>query len=269
MSKYFIMAPEGLEYKPCLQRWLTQPGINPHAVCYAVIRMIGRVARNRVRAFPISEVLYGLNNKNIPYRMLKEIVTQSGLFEYEGGFVHLNYYALPYFLHHGDDGDEANRNNGGIHYFIMVPEGLETDPRIQPWLHHDHVSPEALCYTIVRMMGRLYNATPQYQLVEDLIAGFNSKNVSCKFLESLVRESGFFDVRGDCVLYNWEKFCDNPGRISAPPRISRSPQSDGKIPLKSVSIPPTLHDSSPETSTEASPITCAREDDNIKENKKK
>ena len=261
MSKYFIMAPEGLEYESRLQRWLTQPGINPHAVCYAIIRMIGRVARNKERAYPISEVLYGLNNKNIPYRMLKEIVTKSGLFECEGGFVHLNYYALPYFLHHGDD-DETNHNKGGIRYFIMVPEGLETDPRIQPWLHHDHVSPEALCYTIVRMMGRLYNATPQYQLVEELIAGFNSKNVSRKFLESMVRESGFFEVRGDCVLYNWEKFCDNSGRNSAPPAISSRPLSEEKIPLESLSIPPAHPDSSPESSPETSPITCACEDNN-------
>ena len=260
-GKYFIMAPEGLEYQRCLHRWLSRPGINPHAICYAVIRMIGRLARNRQRSYPVSEIIYGLNNKNVPYKVLKEIATESALFECGNGYLRINYEKLPYFLHHDEDA-EHTVDCDCMRYFIMVPEGLETDPRIQPWLQHDHVSPEALCYIIVCMMGRLYNCVHPVMAVSDLIKGFNSKNISCKFLESLVRESGFFEVYDDYVMYNWEKFCDNPAQKSAQNRISERPQSQAEIPQKSLTTPPSLHASSPE----APPTTYARED--LNKNKK-
>ena len=279
-SNYFTMAPEGLDDLPCLQRWLTRPGINPRAVCYAVIRMIGRVARNRNKRHAYAEVLYGLNNKNIPYLMLKEILTTSGLFECSAGCASLNYAYFRFYLYPAQNRD--NSDSEGRCYFVRVPEGLEKDPRLQPWMKHDHVSAEALCYTVVNMMERLAASYRRCLPVKSLIAGNNSKNMSCKFLESLITESGFFDVRDGYVLYNWERFCDNPCAIPSPDDLPSRPQSGpcdkpenslvfrSSCPENARELPetPPTH---PATSPEASPITSAREifkENNIKKIKK-
>ena len=269
------MVPTCLEYEDSLEPWLTRPRINPRAVCFAVVRMLGRLGRKKSEPLHISKLLWGLSNKNLPYLMLKDLVMKSGFFMYENGFVSYNW---DQFREH----ERETWSDARMCYvkckvrprpFVMVPEGLENDPRLQPWIMHDHVSPEALCYSVICMMERLAADRYHPMRVDDLIFGLNTRNISVGLLRELVLESGFFNCSGDFVRYDWELFTDVPEEGPNPAPINDA-EIRPQIARKTVKTTENASEVRPKllsNASETSPTTCAREiyTDKIKKQKNK
>jgi len=218
----FISVPYSIEKDGRLTPWMNYPRVNPLAVCYAIVRMMGRLGRARDREIAVSELLAGIHNKNLPYLVLKDVITQSGFFEYSQGFVTYNWERFANRLY-GREPQEENvrRKRKSTYNFIMVPNDLELDPRLHPWLTRSHVSTEALCYTVVCMMGRLARERETPLTLKQLTAGLNSKNIPYSLLEDLVKNADFFDYTDGMVHYNWEKFCTRPDTSPDPGQGSR------------------------------------------------
>ena len=86
-SKKFIMIPLDIDRDPRLQPWLNMKGLNDREVIWAVERMISRLAAEKDVPLRVSDLLQGLNRRQISYQVLKDIVTMSGFFDYEDGYV--------------------------------------------------------------------------------------------------------------------------------------------------------------------------------------
>ena len=89
-KKDFIMVPRSIDKDERLEPWLLKHGVNRHALLWAVERMIDKL---RIESKPmlVDDLLKGLNERHMPYRTLKEIVTMSGFFDYDGKKVHYNW----------------------------------------------------------------------------------------------------------------------------------------------------------------------------------
>ena len=257
------MVPTCLEYEDSLEPWLTRPRINPRAVCYAVVRMLGRLGRKKEEPIHISKLLWGLSNKNLPYLMLKDLVMKSGFFMYENGFVRYNWEQFREHERETWSDTQMRYVNYKVRArpFVMVPEGLENDPRLQPWIRRDHVSPEALCYSVICMMERLAMNRHAPVRVDDLIFGLNTRNISVRLLRELVLESGFFNCSGNFVLYDWERFTDVPQSGPNPAPIDDTeicPEIARKT-VKNAENASEVHPKLLQSDSETSPSTYARE----------
>ena len=81
------MVPRGIDKDPRLAPWLNQHDVNGREIIWAVERIMDKLSRKPKELFLVSELLEGLSHRHLPYRLLKEIVTTSGLFHLEDIYV--------------------------------------------------------------------------------------------------------------------------------------------------------------------------------------
>ena len=87
----FMIIPFDIDADPRLQRWLSLKGVNDREVIWVVERMIARLALRQDKPYRLQDLLEGLHRRHLSYPVLKEIVTTSGFFEYEDGYVWYNW----------------------------------------------------------------------------------------------------------------------------------------------------------------------------------
>ena len=89
-KKDFIMVPRSIDKDERLDPWLQKHGVNRHALLWAVERMIDKL-RMESKPMSVDDLLKGLNERHLPYKTLKEIVTMSGFFDCDGKKVRYNW----------------------------------------------------------------------------------------------------------------------------------------------------------------------------------
>ena len=90
--------------------------------------------------------------------------------------------------------------------FIMVPRGIDKDPRLQPWMNQDYVNRREVLWAVERMMDRLSLQPKKRLTIQELTMGLYNSHLPYRLLKDIIIGSGFFDYNDAGVLYNWDLF---------------------------------------------------------------
>ena len=86
-KKDFIMSPMDLDEDKRLKPWLTLDHVNPFALSYAIVVMIGRLGLNPTKRIEVKKLIYGLNLYHLTAKVLQDVVEKSGFFDFKDGTV--------------------------------------------------------------------------------------------------------------------------------------------------------------------------------------
>ncbi len=95
--------------------------------------------------------------------------------------------------------------------FMMIPRGIEKDPRLQPWMHLKSINAHAVVWAVERMIDRLAQYPERPFTLWELASGIYDSRLPYKVLKEIIVASGFFDYIDGYIRYNWERFAHCPG----------------------------------------------------------
>ena len=81
------MSPMDLDEDERLKPWLTLDHVNPFALSYAIVVMIGRLGLNPTKRIEVKKLIYGLNLYHLTAKVLQDVVEKSGFFDFKDGTV--------------------------------------------------------------------------------------------------------------------------------------------------------------------------------------
>ncbi len=90
--------------------------------------------------------------------------------------------------------------------FMMVPCGIDKDPRLQPWMQQKYVNSHEVIWAVERMISRLSQKPKERFSIQDLTANLYNPHLPYRLLKELIIGSGFFDYNDAGVRYNWDLF---------------------------------------------------------------
>ena len=89
---------------------------------------------------------------------------------------------------------------------MMVPCGIDKDPRLQPWMQQKYVNSHEVIWAVERMISRLSQKPKERFSIQDLTANLYNPHLPYRLLKELIIGSGFFDYNDAGVRYNWDLF---------------------------------------------------------------
>ena len=147
--------------------------------------------------------------------------------------------------------------------FIMVPRGIDKDPRLQPWMNQDYVNRREVLWAVERMMDRLSLQPKKRLTIQELTMGLYNSHLPYRLLKDIIIGSGFFDYNDAGVLYNWDLFVYDS-------EVEEEPQSPNCSPIVPQLTPnSTCARTSSSANRRVKYIETEKETENISHTKKK
>ena len=115
--------------------------------------------------------------------------------------------------------------------FIMVPRGIDKDPRLAPWLNQHDVNGREIIWAVERIMDKLSRKPKELFLVSELLEGLSHRHLPYRLLKEIVTTSGLFHLEDIYVKYDWERFAQNP-TVNSQAAEDKTEETEGESPAQ-------------------------------------